>query len=519
MCRVLLVDDEKMARVGLRSTFDWEENGYTLVGEASNGQNAMKWIENKEVDILITDIAMPVMDGLELTRKTREMCPWVKVLLLSCHSDFEYVREGIRLGASDYILKPTLDSDSLRSVLQQMRQKLQEEKQNQHIIEQFKDQQHSNTLKELEKTFCKALCGDAKAMMRMQQAWTEGNYRIAVVRPDVTGESSSEQEALFIEQSETLKQYIHEMFPSSISVQIRPDFMVAILPADKLKDAIVQKNIEYLRDQASFDRFQYSVGMSRIHNALSQIQSAYREAKKSLAYGFFNGPCRVLLAESQLLPEAEPPYDYMTALNELQESLTMGFHAKSKSYIDQIINCWVPQYRTKDDVLQEAEDLLSLFALCKDTDRAAVRQIRQLGHLRYVSEVAEHVKQCFIALCGGDEKPKPDKTLHQRIVMQAIKYIDAHYTESLSLQQVADEVCVSRNYFSEMFKRVTGQNFIDYLLALRVKKAKELLQSSSFKVYEVAERSGFNDVKYFSKQFKKMVGMSPAEFQGLREDK
>lgn len=121
MYRVLLVDDEKIARIGLRTTFDWERHGFTLVGEASNGQNAMKWIQNQEIDILITDIAMPVMDGLELTRKTKELCPWVKVLLLSCHNDFEYVREGIRLGASDYILKPTLNSDSLITVLNQMK--------------------------------------------------------------------------------------------------------------------------------------------------------------------------------------------------------------------------------------------------------------------------------------------------------------------------------------------------------------------------------------------------------------
>lgn len=88
MYKVLLVDDEAIARTGLRTTFDWEGYGYRLVGEASNGQKALKWIEAGEVDILITDIAMPVMDGLELTRRTRQLCPWVKVLLLSCPQRF-----------------------------------------------------------------------------------------------------------------------------------------------------------------------------------------------------------------------------------------------------------------------------------------------------------------------------------------------------------------------------------------------------------------------------------------------
>lgn len=123
MCRVLLVDDEKIARTGLRTVFDWKGHGYEVVGEAANGAKAMKWVESRDIDILITDIAMPVMDGLELTRAARELCPWVQVLLLSCHSNFIYVREGIRLGASDYILKPTLTESTLVPVLDQLRKK------------------------------------------------------------------------------------------------------------------------------------------------------------------------------------------------------------------------------------------------------------------------------------------------------------------------------------------------------------------------------------------------------------
>ncbi|MFC5649512.1 response regulator [Paenibacillus solisilvae] len=295
MCRVLLVDDEFIARVGLRTTFDWEGNGYKLVGEAANGLRAMKWIENREVDILITDIAMPVMDGLELVRRTRELCPWVKVLLLSCHSDFDYVREGIRLGASDYILKPTLNSDSLKTILDSMREKLQEEQENRKLLDKYREQQLAEQQEEQEKPMIPAI---------------QGNER-----------------------------------------------------ADR----------SLLRVEASF--------------------------------------------------------------NELPAAHDTGI---------------------------------------------------------------------------------PDITLHQRIVMQAVQFMTEHFIEPISLQQVADEVNVSRNYFSEIFKKVTGTNFIDYLITLRVNRAKELLAASTLRVYEVAEQSGFNDVKHFSKQFKKIVGLSPAEFHGHR---
>lgn len=295
MCRVLLVDDEFIARVGLRTTFDWEGNGYKLVGEAANGLRAMKWIENREVDILITDIAMPVMDGLELTRRTRELCPWVKVLLLSCHSDFDYVREGIRLGASDYILKPTLSSESLKTSLDQMREKFQQEQVNRQLLDKYRDKQLAEQQEELGKLPIPAINGNWEARSSLQQ-----------------------------------------------------------------------------------------------------------------------------------------------------------------------------------------------------------------------------VGDSFIELPAQQDTGIPDITLHERIVTQAVQFMAEHFTEVISLQQVADVVNVSRNYFSEIFKRVTGTNFIDYLIALRVNRAKELLTESTLRVYEVAEQSGFNDVKHFSKQFKKIVGLSPAEFHGHR---
>lgn len=515
MYRVLLVDDEKIARIGLRTTFDWERHGFTLVGEASNGQNAMKWIQNQEIDILITDIAMPVMDGLELTRKTKELCPWVKVLLLSCHNDFEYVREGIRLGASDYILKPTLNSDSLITVLNQMKKKLQDESENRQIVQQFEDQQLANKLKMLEKTFCKALCGDPAAIERIKTECPEESYRIAALGINVFGKTDAERNDLLTELGEVLKQVLYQAFGSFVSVMLRPDLLLAALPVHPNQHVTFYELIEQFSQHTESNLLHVSIGLSVVYENYLDLQNACMEAEKVLAVGFFRGPCRLLAAEEQTDSISSSPYPFAAALHELKESLTMGFHSKSEQMINEIMNHWLPQYRSKEEVLQEAEELLSLFAVFKDADSSIIRKIRELGRLGYVTEVIQHVKDGYQTIVGGEDSPRPDKTLHQRIVMEAAAYIKNHYRESISLQEVADAVNVSRNYFSEMFKRVTGEKFIDHLIALRVKRAKELLQGSSLKVYEVAEQSGFNDVKYFSKQFKKIVGLSPAEYQGL----
>lgn len=527
MCRVLLVDDEKMARIGIRSVFDWENGGYELVGEASNGQKALKWIENGEADILITDIAMPVMDGLELTRIAKARCPWIKVLLLSCHSDFEYVREGIRLGASDYILKPTLTAEALKTALDRMRAKQEEEREERRIIERFKDQKESEELKELEKSLCKALCGHTEAMARMKAYLADRPYRMLVCGIDAAEASAPEDEDALSEQGESLRRRFGQLFPGALTVQLRPDTLLALVPAAQESGQRFREQAEtFLERQEGAAAYPYSLAASRPHSEVEKLRQAYTEAKKALALAFFTGPGRLHLAEQRdkdgfhgaagcREKGGSDDESGMSAMNALKEALTAGFRSKAERELDAMIARWTPGERTRTGVMREAEELLGLFALCKGAGAEAVRHICELSRLRYKADIERHIRNCFHELWSFDDNARPNRSLHERIVMQALQYIDEHYTESISLQQVADWVCVSRNYFSEMFKRVTGQNFIDYLIALRLKRAKELLRNSSLRVYEVAEQSGFNDVKYFSKQFKKTVGMTPAEYQGL----
>ncbi|MDQ8737913.1 response regulator [Paenibacillus sp. LHD-38] len=515
MYRVLLVDDEKIARTGLRFTFEWEKHGFTLVGEASNGEKAMKWIKEQEIDILITDIAMPVMDGLELTRRTRELCPWVKVLLLSCHNDFEYVREGIRLGASDYILKPMLNASSLEEVLKKMSQELQEEHENRLILKRYEDQQQANRQRELEGILGKVFCGDGIAVGRLEKECPGVFYRVAALGINVFGETEAEMNQVLTEQGEALKLFLYQSLEAFVSVLFRPDLMVSVFPAHVDTYDIFSERIKQCSKHTDSTRLHLSVGLSGVNTDYHSLETACREAKNVLARGFFRGPCSYLTAEELHASMWAPNYPFAAALGELKESLSMGYASKSEKILEQMMNCWIPGYREKEEVIQEAEELLSLLVVFSEAESSIVRKIRELSRLGCVKDVMTYVKDCYLTIGSADDSLRPDKTRHQRIVIEAAAFIEKHFREPISLQQVADAVNVSKNYFSEMFKRVTGDNFIDYLISLRVKRAKELLQGSSLKVYEVAEQSGFNDVKHFSKQFKKLVGLSPAEFQGL----
>ncbi|MEK5061782.1 hypothetical protein BK126_24730 [Paenibacillus sp. FSL H7-0326] len=505
MCRVLLVDDEKIARTGLRTVFDWKGHGYEVVGEAANGAKAMKWVESRDIDILITDIAMPVMDGLELTRAARELCPWVQVLLLSCHSNFIYVREGIRLGASDYILKPTLTESTLVPVLDQLRKKMHQEKQNLRILNEYRKEAILLPYKKKEHLLYKALSEDIVASTAFHTEMTAGAFRMAVLDTDCSNISL-----------EQLKMRWYEVFPNSIFCTAYSHQCVIYLPEDTAKIPLLAEWIDTQRSLRDFSssELNLTIGISRKHQPLQRIRSAWEEARAALAATFFTGPGKVLTAETMEKDYPADSANNQESILQFADMIRSGLYSKGEEILENICRCWMSS-NSKQRVITEAEGVLSLFVR-QGAKHEIAAHIRQLDRFKQVHEVIAIVKQDYRDLAAMlSTALSPEESIHERIVAQAVSYIETHFRKSISLQEVASHVSVSRNYFSEMFKRVTGHTFIDYLIHLRLGHAKQLLGSSSLKVYEVAEMSGFNDVKHFSKQFKKWVGMSPAEYQGL----
>ena len=506
MCRVLLVDDEAMARAGLRDTFDWEGNGYRLVGEAANGLKALKWIESKEVDILITDIAMPVMDGLELTRKTRQLCPWVKVLLLSCHSDFEYVREGIRLGASDYILKPTLDAGTLKQALDRMQQMLEEEKQLQMMMDQHRANSREISKRKAESIFLKALHGDRDSAAQLLELRCAEDYQVAVC--EFIDENRQQG---WTEPFIAFRQALYERADEAVIVQIRSGCAAVWLPSGSGHAFFGTGNI-----LPSGLKIAVKTGLSSTYDSGSQMTEAFEDAEACLDACFFFGQGHIVRADQ--LPWASSPASEQECVSRtflaLRAALSVMDLRRCEELVRQLAARWKLGKLARQDVLREAEEVLGQIIFYGKGGLTGMPQIGDLAGLPYVDDVISRVEEGLEHLRSGHDAASPESTLHQRTVHRAIQYIHEHYMESITLQEVADHVSVSRNYFSELFKRETGRNFIDFVIDLRINRAKELLAATSLRVYEVAEQAGFNDVKYFSKLFKKIVGMTPAEYQG-----
>ncbi|WP_025852751.1 response regulator transcription factor [Paenibacillus ehimensis] len=513
MFRVLLVDDEPIARIGLRTTFDWESNGLRLVGEASNGKRAMLWIERNEVDILITDIAMPVMDGLELMRAAREKNPLIKVVLLSCHNDFEYVREGIRLGASDYLLKPTLETADLKSVLDKLKEQISLERKKEEL---YLRQELSGKRIETEKALVKLLGGEElPSDLRTELCWLEERYRVVVCLLDGAAKLRAEEGGVFIEiMLDEVQASYYEHRGQGVAFRVCADKLVLAVPDEGDQEAF-RHSIESFQTVLKQKGYGFTMGISSRVQGCGLLKRAYREGEETARLRFYFGPGSVSFYSGA--PLRKPlPEDAEGCRNALKETMREGFRDKAALYVERILRYWTCEYRTPAEVMREAQELLSLFHLSKGYGLVPIEQTEAVRMMESVEEMRAFLWSAFEAVWMSEDEMEEEYGFHRRIIEKAIDYMKSNFTKALSLQDVADHVAVSKNYFSEMFKRVTGQNFIDYLIHLRLKRSSVLLQTTALKVYEVAEMSGFNDVKYFSKVFKKTMKMSPAEFRERR---
>lgn len=508
MYRVLLVDDEAFARIGLRATFDWEGNGFVLIGEAANGKSAMKWIERGEVDILITDIAMPVMDGLELMRAVRESRPLIKIVLLSCHSDFAFVREGIRMGASDYLLKPTLEPADLKEVLDKVKLQIEEDRK---ISEMYAQQELSERRAELEKTFARLLTGEGEASSEAAgHPWIAGGYRAVVCLLDGASALLSEEGGIYAEMViEEAQDSFYEWSREGVAFRGHADQLIAVMPVRDENDSAFIERIEAYRDLLEGRGFSFTLGVSGMHAGHGQVKQAIREGREAAQLRFYRGPGGIRRYRPGWRPVAGKTEEAAGLRERLRRAVEDLNREDAAACLDGLMRHWTEHDRTPAEVKREAQDVLALFHSGRTVPLECIEALRKMES---ADEVQGLVRSAFAELWSTEEK-EDERGLHRRIVSMAMEYMKANYSRNISLQDVANHVAISKNYFSELFRKTTGQTFIDYLIRLRLSRASELLRTTTLKIYEIAEMSGFNDVKYFSKVFKKVMKVSPADYR------
>lgn len=521
MLRVVLADDENKVILLLQKLIDWESLGYEIVGTANDGLRALELVREKQPHLLITDIRMPGYSGIELVQRAKELQPNLRFIVISGYRKFEYAQNALKYGVEDYLLKP-IKQDELTGILLRLKDKLGEEASLEFRLKKSGERQQELLMESL---------ADASAHQQSFMAYADKRFRTsegicfaALVRVDMVGTAQTPgsyqiilRYALEIVRRElrTLTDvYAAAMRKEGVAIVLR----MAAYRTVAMKQCFtkIQKEIEQQRDM---------FGNLRCTVCLGSRQTAFEEMVLSMRQALWL--CRDHLCRAQSWRDAEVEHPALSQRYMMEAAQKKRFQVAAEC---------LDQARFQQELDESFHAVLSLpdlngqmledwFYQVLEACLYGMRQTSQVDE-RFHAEMEERFWLCADAqevlqvlqesICRQIQQLEAERSLREtRPITDAKRYIQQHYREALRLEDVSSAVGFNATYFSTLFKKETGQNFVDYLTELRISKAKELLSGDDLSVQDVAEMVGYRDLKYFSKLFKKVTGVSPSDYKKL----
>ena len=512
MMKVFLVDDEIAIRENLRNSFPWEQNGFQLVGEAPDGEMALPMIRDLNPDILLTDIRLPFMDGMELCAQVKRVLPWIGVVILSGYDDFAYARQAISLGVKEYLLKP-ITADELGEALKRVAARITEER---RAASLRRDAAPGNPFlreKLLASLFTEE--GDRfedEQLMRQMRAMGVNLAAGCYVVIDI---AFPLKDAARVRAREALSA-LAEASGGSVFTCGMPHGARALVLGDNERDAEERAysfaaSAAHLPQLESCDQLLLSIGETVTD--YFEIRKSMQSARHVRHAAVGRGGGRRIIGVGELDDET-------TSLNSLELSpLYERLQYAPESELDGILSEYADLLGSGAEGRELALGYLRIAAVI------AARQIvsdagadpqRVLDEGRIAEALRAEGIEAVRALLNEAMacRDRSGRGQGQTPVARARRFLSRRYSDpNLMLQDVAGEVGMSQSHFSTVFAQETGLTFTQYLTALRIGKAKELLSATAMRSSEIAFAVGYNDAHYFSYMFKKQTGMTPSEYR------
>ncbi|MDO4261954.1 MAG: response regulator [Eubacteriales bacterium] len=492
---LLIVDDEATMRKGLSSFIHWEAIDCTVSATACNGAEAIAMMQEYPVDIVITDIKMPEMDGLTLSRYIYENRPEIAVILLTGYAEFEYARSAIRYNVTQFLVKPT-SKDEIVAAVKEAQQRI--------IVSKKQDTIARSELAFLKDQFLQELIYTPVVPEILRKLETYGldleHYCIAAFQLLGPPSHVNQLKELIIRQK--VDSYCFRYNNLILSLYFHPAL-----------DSVVDNCAEIVRILDELYALPVSVGISRFHGGAESFQTAASEAIRTLSLNFYSDSSIAVFSGQNIQSGQSLPAETALSLYELEtamlnrdftlavsivESLFMKLQssfadASEVKAIGSQIYCLAFRVLAKAKLLLPPEDFPDQISRASD-----IFQLESVIR-RLLSTVQD-------GLTSSDRRYSPH-------VRDAAAYIQAHLSESLSLEDIARHAHVNDSYLSRTFKKECGYSITEYITTLRIEKAKELLSDHHILTYEVSSRVGIQDPSYFSLLFKKHTGLSPKEYR------
>ncbi|MBM7568218.1 response regulator transcription factor [Paenibacillus sacheonensis] len=538
MYALLIVDDEKWVRKGLRLTIDWEAEGIEVLGEARDGEEALRMIEERTPDFIISDIKMPRMDGLALLEAVKARRLPTKMIMISGYSDFSYAQKALKCGVVDYVLKP-IEETQILGVIRKCVDELKQEQDNHRHLEQITGCMRES-LPLARQRFLEDLLLGENGFGHSRDTTREAldirlnpdRLQVIAVHVYAWGANADDPGSRSLlryglgNMAEEIGALAGEVMACPLDEREEADLAI-LLSSSRSHDAAITDAMNALMKSASqYLNMGITIGVSR-ERTMSELPASFREAVSACAYAFYEGYGKVYEAArrpaSSALPSLHPgqigPPGWDSRLvhaiklnkdamvNDLAEELFQHIRASAAKYAPLTLRKGV------ENLLQEVEQKLEAgyqSGKAADHDNPGI-QIRLRLPWCSVDELQSELPALFQQLLQvtgtlGNRK---------RVIELALDYLEAHAADAVTMNGVAEHFYLNPSYFSKLFHEETGETFSKCLARFRIDRAKLLLKDTKLKVYEVAEKVGYQDFRHFTKVFKEQEGITPGQYRDV----
>lgn len=531
MLKVLIADDEPIIREGILHALDWELANCRVVGEADHGASAMSLLAELQPDIVICDIQMPGVDGIELARHIRENQLDMKIIFVTGYDEFSYASEAVKNNVSDFILKP-VDSSILLQAVENAKQALIQARKMKRENAQFKWmlETHMPILREnfIKQLLLSQLANEEEIREKISFFdMAAACYQLMIFEIDNYGEvarNRSEYERLFC--SFAVKNAILERFaPFGKAYVIEhelPRFVLLCGFGEATNSlSVIEHVAEHVQQQLHIS---LSCGLSGYFQDLANAGYYYKQARSAVSHKFYLGNNSIIhIDDIANGSNMKSPGGNGKQLKQIVDLIKAGRRDQLKEHLVQLLDpSDSPErelditYRTKCRVIE------LIVSVMKELEEIGIESFPILTEDQVYSrvldcetlhDIVEYVHRLIANIIDSN---RSNKNIHyNQVVDRAIEYINLYYYEDISLNDVAGFVHVNASYLSRIIKKVTGDNFVGILTKARIERAKSLLKEVNYKTYEVASMVGVQDSKYFSSLFKREVGLTPTEYRNL----
>jgi len=528
-CTMIVVDDIKAVVNGIVNQLDWQGHGIDIVGTAADGESGLALLQSRKPDIILTDIRMPRMSGIEMTKQMVEQLPGSKIIFISGYNDFENAQQAIQLGAFDYLLKPFRSRQLLETVLRARDEILKERARKQSYLEmEYKLKESMPLLRQEYLSMLVRYAADPEAIDRRWEflgiAMDEGPIAVLVLEID---HEYAERTDLTMREIELTRFTIQNIVEETIRSRTKgvvfrdgPRRFVCLINVGS-EEQPIQVAEQCVSHVAMFSKCTVSIGIGTLAKEKHELVRAYREAVEALSYTFFTGGNSVFdYRNIALRNNAAAPKIAADQEKELLYGILSGNAERTGRILGQLYAEWdgLAGYLSPQQAKTQYADLAavllkSLGSAIKEADAASYdEQIRALAFRSMnVRDIQQSLKDMCLAWCRLIQSNQ--RANAQMTIDESIAYIRDNVHENLSVGGIAERAHLSPSYFANLFKKITGVSVMQFVLGEKMAKAKSLLAGSKLSIQEVSDALGYEERSYFSEVFKKHTGLTPKEFK------